>query len=97
MTEPQAARTLSLPFPELLGSGVMIVTSDPIRSAQSLMCFGLLLRTTKTIVEEYGCESWGNRLFQSPAMSPRLERPSISEGSASVNTSAANHSATARA
>jgi len=40
-------------YPTALGmsGGVMIVMSGPIRSGQSLMCFGLVFRTTKTIVE----------------------------------------------
>src|SRR6516164_3585692 len=95
MIDPQAARKLNLPFPELFGSGVTIVISGPIRSGQSLMCFGLVFRTTKIIVEVYGCELWGNRSFQSLAISPRLDRPSMSEGIASATTSAGSPSATA--
>ena len=49
--EPQAARKLSLPLPDVFGFGVTILTSSRTRSGQSLICFGLPLRTTNTIVE----------------------------------------------
>ena len=52
MIAPQAASTLSFPLPEVFGSGVTTVTPDPIRFGQSRMPLGLVLRTTKTIVDE---------------------------------------------
>ncbi len=58
---------------------------------------GLPLRTTKTIVDVYGSDSFGNLLAQPSAIRPRLRNPSISEGSASVTMSASRPSITARA
>ena len=50
-TDPQAASKLSLPFPELLGSGVTTSTRSRTRSGQSCTAFGFPARTTNTIVE----------------------------------------------
>ena len=51
VTAPHAERTLNLPLPEVRGFGVTTATSSLIRSGQSWIAFGLLLRTTNTIVD----------------------------------------------
>lgn len=97
MTEPQAARNASLPFPEVFGLGVTTATLEVARSGQSRIPAGLPLRTTNTIVDVYGLEWFGRRDGQPSAMRPRLRTRSMSEKSARVTTSASAPSLTARA
>ena len=51
LDHPHAASKLNCPLPDVFGLGVMISTFERTRSGQSLMFFGLPLRTTKTMVE----------------------------------------------
>ena len=57
-------------MPDVFGLGVTISTPGFTMSGQSLMPFGLPLRTTNTIVDVYGSELLGRRVSQSGSMSP---------------------------
>src|SRR5690242_1983611 len=59
--QPQAARKFQRAPPEVFGFGVTTITPGLTRSSQSLMPFGLPLRTTNTIVDVYGDELLGSR------------------------------------
>src|SRR6516162_9522779 len=91
-TLPQAARKLNLPFPDVLGLGVMISTPGLTRSGQSLIPLGLPLRTTNTIVEKYGSDLLGSFSSQVSLISPFFRRASVSDQRASVTTSASRPS-----
>src|ERR1700744_1731668 len=87
VTEPQAARTLNFPLPEVRGLGDTISTSSLMRSGQSWIPNGLSLWTTNTIVDVYGTEWFGSRFCQSDVMSPRLRSPATSLGNDRDTTS----------
>src|SRR5688572_27334422 len=67
------------------------------RSVQSLMPFGLPLRTRITVVEVLGAALLGRRLAQSVAIRPRLAIASMSLDWFMVTTSASRPSITERA
>ncbi|MNH40658.1 hypothetical protein D3C79_1020140 [compost metagenome] len=75
----------------------MTDTSFLIRSPQSLMPFGLPLRTRNTMVEVYGVLASGRRFCQSSGkVLPSLAISSMSPARARVTTSARKPSITAR-
>ena len=51
VTEPQAARMLNWPLPEVRGFGETMATPSRTKSGQSWIAFGLPLCTTKTMVD----------------------------------------------
>ncbi len=82
----------------IFGFGITTLTPGLARSAQSLMPFGLPLRTRITVVDEVGALLSGSRLAQSAAISlPRLAIASMSLDWFIVTTSASRPSITERA
>ncbi|AHB50418.1 hypothetical protein W911_16525 [Hyphomicrobium nitrativorans NL23] len=57
-------------MPDVFGLGMTTEMPGFVRSFQSLIPFGLPLRTRNTLVEVYGAASCGNLLFQSAAITP---------------------------
>src|SRR5690606_5445058 len=73
-----AARQFQRAPPEAFGLGVTTETLERSRSGQSLMFFGLPLRTRNTIVEVYGELFSGRRFCQSGLISLRSAIESMS-------------------
>ena len=98
MTEPHAARKLSLPLPEVFGLGVMTSTSGLDQVGPVLDPLRVALADDEDDGREVGQRAgWAGAPPSPSSIRPFLRMASVSDHRASVTTSASSPSMTARA